>query len=246
MPGETFGVDGGRSDDELEVGPARHQALQVAEQEIDVEAALVRLVDDDRVVLRQPPVGLDLRQQDAVGHELDVAVLADLLGEAHLVTDRSAQRRVQFLGHAPRHRPGGDAARLGAADQAGPATAGGQAELGQLGGLARTGLAGHHDHLVPADQLDDAPGLARNRQAVVEFRYRRPGIAGRAGLARGLQGLQIGLQALGRITGGQGLGAQPDQAAAVTAQHALARNRRNLRGRGLVPGHERAILAMRP
>ncbi len=48
--GEPFGVDGGRGDDELEVGPARQQLLEVAEQEVDVQAALVRLVDDDRVV----------------------------------------------------------------------------------------------------------------------------------------------------------------------------------------------------
>jgi len=47
---EAFGVDGGRRDDELEVRPARQQLAQIAQQEVDVEAALVRLVDDHRVV----------------------------------------------------------------------------------------------------------------------------------------------------------------------------------------------------
>ena len=51
--GEALGVDGRRGDDQLEVGPARQQLLEVAEQEVDVEAALVRLVDDDRVVAAQ-------------------------------------------------------------------------------------------------------------------------------------------------------------------------------------------------
>jgi hypothetical protein len=49
----TARVDRGGGDDQLEVGPLRQQPLEVAEQEVDVEAALVGLVDDDRVVLRQ-------------------------------------------------------------------------------------------------------------------------------------------------------------------------------------------------
>ena len=40
----------GRGDDHLQVGPARQDLPQVAEQEVDVQAALVRLVDDQRVV----------------------------------------------------------------------------------------------------------------------------------------------------------------------------------------------------
>ncbi len=51
--GEALGLDGGRGDDDLEVGPAGQQLGQVAEDEVDVEAALVGLVDDDRVVGRQ-------------------------------------------------------------------------------------------------------------------------------------------------------------------------------------------------
>jgi hypothetical protein len=46
--------------------------LEVAEQEIDVQAALVRLVDDQRVVLAEQRVALRLGEQDAVGHQLDV------------------------------------------------------------------------------------------------------------------------------------------------------------------------------
>ena len=161
--GETLGVDGGGGNDQLEVAPLAHQLLEVAEQEVDVEAALVRFVDNDRVVLRQPAIALHFRQQDAVGHELDVGAVADVLGEAHLITDRTAERRFQFLGHAPRHRAGGDAARLRATDHAGDAAAGGKAKLGQLRGLAGTGFAGNHHHLVLADQRDDLLGIAADR-----------------------------------------------------------------------------------
>src|SRR3546814_6700497 len=82
--GEALGVDGGRGDDHLQVAAPLQQLLQVAEQEIDVEAALVGLVDDDGVVGRQPAVRGDLCQQDAVGHELDRGVGRDVVGEAYL------------------------------------------------------------------------------------------------------------------------------------------------------------------
>ncbi len=68
---ETVRVDRRRRDDDLEVRARGQQARQVAQDEVDVEAALVGLVDDDRVVAAQHRVGLDLRQQDAVRHELD-------------------------------------------------------------------------------------------------------------------------------------------------------------------------------
>ncbi len=82
---EALGVDGRRGDDEPEVGPARQQPREVAEQEVDVQAALVRLVDDQRVVLVQVAVVLGLGEQDAVGHQLDEALAARAVLEAHLV-----------------------------------------------------------------------------------------------------------------------------------------------------------------
>ena len=47
---EALRIDGGRGDDELQIRAPGQQPLQIAEQEIDVQAALVRLVDDDGVV----------------------------------------------------------------------------------------------------------------------------------------------------------------------------------------------------
>src|SRR6476469_5265275 len=58
--GEALRLDGRRRDDHLEVGTARQQLTQIAEQEVDVEAALVCLVEDQRVVAQQPSVALDL------------------------------------------------------------------------------------------------------------------------------------------------------------------------------------------
>ncbi len=189
MLGEAFGVDGGRSDDQLQVRALAQQLLQVAQQEVDVEAAFVRLVDDDRVVVRQPAVTGDFRQQDAVGHELDAAVFADLVVEAHLVADQLAQFALQFLRHAAGHRTCSNPSRLGAADHAGLATACGQAQFRQLGGLARAGFTSDHHDLVVADQPDDGVGFTRNRQLRVQSNGRLLLRPCHPALHRRLQGL---------------------------------------------------------
>ena len=115
---EALGIDRRRGHDHLQVGPARQDLPQVAEQEVDVQAALVRLVDDQRVVGAQQRVALRLGQQDAVGHQLDRRTRLQPVLEAHLVADHLAQRRVQLLRDALGHAAGGDAPRLGVADQA--------------------------------------------------------------------------------------------------------------------------------
>ncbi len=60
MRREACGIDGRRGDDDLEITAAGRQGFQVAEQEIDIQAALVRLIDDQGVVTRQPGITLDL------------------------------------------------------------------------------------------------------------------------------------------------------------------------------------------
>src|SRR3954469_10864944 len=112
MPRKALGVNRGRGDDELEIAPLRHESLQVPEQEIDVEAALVRLVEDDRVVLLEARVGLRLGEQDAVGHQLDRRAFAKRLVEAHLVSDNGAELAAQFLSDTRRGGARRDAPRL--------------------------------------------------------------------------------------------------------------------------------------
>ncbi len=130
-------LDGRRRDDDLQVGTARQQLAQVAEQEVDVEAALVGLVEDQGVVAQQPAVALDLGQQDAVGHQLDQRAVADLVGEPHRVADGVPERAAQLVGDALRDRAGGEPTGLGVADGAADPAADLEADLGQLGGLAR-------------------------------------------------------------------------------------------------------------
>ena len=51
MLGEALGVDRRGSDDDFEIRPLVLEAPQITDDEVDVEAALVRLVDDQRVVV---------------------------------------------------------------------------------------------------------------------------------------------------------------------------------------------------
>ena len=111
-----FGVDRRRCDDQFQIAPACEQAFEITEQKIDIEVALVRLVKNQGVVGVEPGIGLRFRQQNAVSHELDQRVRAELFGETHLITDHGADFRTEFAGHTPRDAARSDPARLGAAD----------------------------------------------------------------------------------------------------------------------------------
>ncbi len=73
-------------------------------------------------------------------------------------------RGADLLGQPVGHGQGGDAPRLGAADQAGRAAAGLEAHLGQLGGLAAAGVADDDEHRVIADGGDDIVAPLAHRQ----------------------------------------------------------------------------------
>ena len=162
--GELPGVDRRRGDDQLEVGPLGQQLVQEAEQEVDVQRALVGLVDDDGVVAAQQPVVLDLGQQQAVGDQPHQRALAGAVVEAHGVADRLAEVDVELVGDALGDRARGQPPRLGVGDRAADPAAQLQADLGQLRGLARAGLAGDHDNLVVADRRQQVVATRADRQ----------------------------------------------------------------------------------
>ncbi|MCY1343856.1 hypothetical protein D9M69_298810 [compost metagenome] len=235
MFGEALQVDGGRGDDQLEVGPARQQGFQVAEQEVDVQAALVSLVDNDGVVAFEEAVVLGFGQQDAVGHQLDQAAFVGLVLETHLVAHQFTQGAADLFrdprGHAACRQP----ARLGMADQAVDAAADLQADLRQLGGLARAGFAGDHQHLVLGQGRLDFVALGGDGQGIVVAHQRHAG-------APRLHPRHGGLEALGplRQLGGIRLLSQlvelPAQAMPVGA-HGLIEALQELFGAGGLLAH---------
>ena len=165
--GESARVERGGRDDHLQVASAREDALEDAEEEVDVEGSLVGFVDDDAVVGAQKRVGARLGEQHAVGHELDARVFRDVPGEAVLVADESAYGRLEFVRDALGHRDGGEATRLRAGNA--PSLRG-EAEfeghLRELGCLAASGVAAHHDDRMRAERREDFPTVRADRQFV--------------------------------------------------------------------------------
>ncbi len=141
------------------------------------EAALVGLVDDDRLVAAEVRVVAGLGEQDAVGHQLDRGLAREPVLEAHLEAHHVAQRGLQLFGDALGHGTGGDAARLCVADEAAtlaglgvdPPAPHGKCDLGQLRGLARAGFAADDDDLVFADGCLDLVAARRHGQRVGEL-----------------------------------------------------------------------------
>ncbi len=115
----------------------------------------MRLVDDDRVVLLQQRIGERFGQQDAVGHQLDASRARDILVETDLEADVSTEGRAHFFGDAARHTGGRQPPRLGMADQAARAAPSLKADLGELCGFARTGLAADDHHRMVGDGAGD-------------------------------------------------------------------------------------------
>ena len=173
--GERLGVDRRRGDDDLQFGPAQPQPPQMAEDEIDVERTLVRLVDDDRVVFAEERIVLQLGEQHAVGHELDDRVARRLVGEPDFAADLAAERHVQLLGHAPRHRRRRHAPGLRAGDLAAVAATRRETHLRKLRRLARARLAREHQHLMLLQQTDDLVRARADRQLGRELDPEGPG-----------------------------------------------------------------------
>ena len=122
--------------------------MQAAEQEIDVQRPLMRLIDDHRVVAAQERIAADLGEQQAVGDDADQGVRGAAVVEAHRVADRPAEGDVELIGDSLRHGARRDPSRLGVGDRPEHTTPELQTELGQLRRLARAGLPGDDDDLV--------------------------------------------------------------------------------------------------
>ena len=129
-------------------------------------------VDDNGVIPAQVGITLGFRQQDAVGHHLDIGIRGRAVSETNFVTNGPAGFLPQFFGNAAGYRDGGDSPRLGAADQAIDPPAGRQAKLGKLGGFAGTGFTGDNDDRMLCNGSDDLVFFGKDRQRFIEVQRR--------------------------------------------------------------------------
>ena len=161
---EPRGVNGGAGDNEPQVGPLGKDAVQAAEEEIDIKGPLVGFVDDDGVVLVESAVGLRFRQQHAVGHHLDQRLIARLIGKADFVAHELAAGRAKLFRQASSNGTSRNPPRLGVADEPAAAAADLQADFGDLRGLSAAGLAADDDDLMIPNRRRDVLSLAGDRQ----------------------------------------------------------------------------------
>lgn len=159
---EALGLDGGRAHHHLEVGAPGEDALEPPEQEVDGEAALVGLVEHDRVVAAQERVAVNLREQDPVGHELHGRLPGRAVLEANLVADVRAQLRSELACHARRHARRGDTPGLGDANLARAAAPQGEQDFRQLSRLPRACGPRDNDDLMGGDGRFDVLHPARD------------------------------------------------------------------------------------
>src|SRR5689334_22492689 len=230
MAREAFGIDRRRRNHHPQRGPTGDQLLHVAEQEVDVEAALVRFIEDERRILAQVAVALRLGEQDAVGHDLDRGAGADLLVKAHLAADQLAKPGAELLGDARGDRARCDASRLRVADAALRVRIPGEAHLEQhlrqLRRLAGAGFTADDDHRVALERRADvvAPRADRQRRIVADAAHAaRILLASAAGYTSDKNDAARGTRAAARARAPWDSGAAPNRSAWLRACTGRAR-----------------------
>ena len=164
MLAESFGIDRGRRDDQVQIRATRERLLEVSQQEINVQRSFVGLVQDNDFVLIQEAITLRLGQQNAVGHQLDQRIAIGLVLKANLEADLPAQRHAQLLGQPGPNAAGGDPPRLRVPDDPQPAQTGRQTDFGQLRRFARAGFPGHDQRLMLPQRPFNLLTMIQNRQ----------------------------------------------------------------------------------
>src|SRR5690606_7068484 len=114
---KAFNFNGGGGDSNPQVRALGQKVFQVAQQEIDVEAALVGFVNNQGVVTVQKPVMLNFCQQNTVGHHLDTGKLRGVIGKTNLIDHLLTDMLTQLLGNTTGDTAGGNSSWLGMTDQ---------------------------------------------------------------------------------------------------------------------------------
>lgn len=136
-------LQGGGGHDHPQVRTAPYEVSEVTEDEVDVEGPFVRFVDDEGVVGAQVAVALNFREQDAVGHQLDAGIPRGVPLKPHLVAHEPAEPRTELRRDTGRDAPRRDPAGLCMADHRSGTSSGPEADLRELGALARSGGPDH-------------------------------------------------------------------------------------------------------
>ncbi len=168
---KPFRIQCRRSNNQFQIRPSWQNLLEVAQQKIDIQRALMRFVDNDCVVILQQRIMVYLGQQDAVGHQFDTGVGRYFVIETYFVADQPAEFGFQLLRDACCHRACRHASGLGMPDYAQHTASQTQAYLRDLSGFARARLATHDDDLMLFDSLSQLFAPCHHRQVGGIFNF---------------------------------------------------------------------------
>ena len=155
------GIECRRHDDDAEVVAGAPGLLRQRDGQIGVNAALVKLVDDDRLEVRQQRIVLQARRQHALRRDKQLRPWAKASVEADLPAYLVANRPAALERDALRDRARGNAPRL---QQNQRAIA--DERWRNASGLSRTGLCGYNDGAGSSNLLDDPGNECVDRKGV--------------------------------------------------------------------------------
>ena len=112
--GKPAGIQRRGTDDQPQVSPPVQQKPQIAEQKVNVEAAFMRLIQNQGMILAQIRIMLRFRQKNPIRHELQARIRPGFFLKAHLVTHQTSQVAVQFLRHSAGNGSSSQPSGLGA------------------------------------------------------------------------------------------------------------------------------------
>ena len=158
--GKDFSVYGGGGDNDLEIGAILEAALQESQNKIDVQTPFVGLVYHEHRVAAEEGIGLELLQEDSVGHHLNAGLRGGVVDEAHLVGTVLLRHLAKFgeelFLNVGRNAYSGNSAGLGNADESALIIACLVEDDWQLGGLAAAGRAFDHNDLVLPENAENS------------------------------------------------------------------------------------------
>ena len=140
------------------------QQAQIPQQKIDIQTALVRFINNNRIVLIQIRIALNLRQQHPIRHHLDPRLGHRLILKPNFAPHLGTPRNLQLLCNAPRHGQRRHAPRLSTRNFCRHTAASLQTHFGQLCRLPRSRLTRHNHHRMFSNRPDNLILPRCNRQ----------------------------------------------------------------------------------
>ena len=162
---ELHRINRRRRDHQFQITTFRQQCSQISKKKINIETTFMRFVNNDRIVLHQLRITLNLRQQNTVRHHTKTSLRRTFIGETHLIADLVTQTHAHLRGDTFGYGTRGQPTRLRVHDLPAMRSATQfQQNLRQLRGLTGTSLTGNNHHLARLHRLGNIAARSRNRQ----------------------------------------------------------------------------------